>query len=395
MSNKRRNSKSYTQNHGRPGVVYVLGNRTFPDLLKIGQTTDMARRLAQLNKDCNTSNPISRFFVLYQRQTADCGNAEQRAHDALKQHRLNDYREFFNTSLDLAKKAIDEACNHFDRIEEDRRRAIRAQDEAEQHRKQEEEEARRRIARMSEGRAKAAAEVAAERKLQEERRAAEEMEAVEAEEIRRRKLDDLRQYGEQQMRAAAPEFNPPPSPSGDSVFREASSSRGAAFSVTDPSPMDNVVSESVEGLAAIFRGLATIFFVVILFALATGNNEYAAPHTISPAQMEHRDRLALELARYSGGYTYPTEAAGDETILVAVTSSGRKLEFLYKSTSLGERIMRRDFNPDRIRTNMQSTACRKKEIVEFLAQGADVIYTLQRANGQKIGVQVACNEPSA
>lgn len=93
---------------GEKGSVYILVNGSFPHLVKIGSTTlDPHERARQLTASTASLTP---FFVAYHKSTKDVNASESAAHEILRDYRVNEGREFFNCSLDVAIKAVDRAC---------------------------------------------------------------------------------------------------------------------------------------------------------------------------------------------------------------------------------------------------------------------------------------------
>ena len=122
----------YRQNHGVPGVVYVLDN---PGLkagyLKIGSSRHSgAVRAEAMNKDANTGTP-GLFRCIFECGTLDCGRAEERVHDIFHEKRRGKFgenkhgkwgQEFFEVDLAEAKKTITQICKSID----DSTRKVRA-----------------------------------------------------------------------------------------------------------------------------------------------------------------------------------------------------------------------------------------------------------------------------
>ncbi|HEY4146608.1 GIY-YIG nuclease family protein [Pinirhizobacter sp.] len=92
------------------GFIYALKNRAYGDhLIKIGRTTrrpdDRARELYS-----GSTGVPERFDVALYCQVGNCEAAETRIHDILGRYRQNKSREFFVTSLQVAKAVIDRVC---------------------------------------------------------------------------------------------------------------------------------------------------------------------------------------------------------------------------------------------------------------------------------------------
>jgi len=73
-------------------IVYVLTNPCFPDLIKIGLTSDLKRRVRELS--ASTSIPLP-FQCYYACEVSDSAIAEKSPHFAFDDHRVSPRREFF------------------------------------------------------------------------------------------------------------------------------------------------------------------------------------------------------------------------------------------------------------------------------------------------------------
>ena len=76
------------------GIVYCLENPAMPDVVKIGVTGDIERRLRDLD---NTSVPLP-FVCVLALEVDDADEAERLLHDAFGDHRVRSSREFFEVS---------------------------------------------------------------------------------------------------------------------------------------------------------------------------------------------------------------------------------------------------------------------------------------------------------
>lgn len=85
-----------------PGIVYILVNDAMPDLVKIGMTADLERRLKDLD---NTSVPMP-FDVHHASRVANMRLAERLLHQAFSDRRVRSNREFFRLSPDQAAAAL-------------------------------------------------------------------------------------------------------------------------------------------------------------------------------------------------------------------------------------------------------------------------------------------------
>jgi len=84
--------------------VYILTNRTMPNLVKIGFTDKTPdKRAKQISR--STGVPIE-FSVAYAFKCFNAHALEIELHRYLKDYRVNNDREFFQMSVDEAKEAI-------------------------------------------------------------------------------------------------------------------------------------------------------------------------------------------------------------------------------------------------------------------------------------------------
>src|SRR6185436_10847192 len=116
MGFERKPAGSFTQNHGVPGVVYILEN---PGLrhgyVKIGCSRwSGAARADNLNLDANTGTPGS-YRCIFEFRTRDCGLAEQRVFALLRDYRRGKWgQEFFEVNTEHAKATILRVCGTVD-----------------------------------------------------------------------------------------------------------------------------------------------------------------------------------------------------------------------------------------------------------------------------------------
>ncbi len=90
------------------GFLYVLTNPFMPGLVKIGWTTDVSRRAAELSAATGVPAP---FEVAGAYPAAGAHAAEQRIHTRLALYRVNAHREFFRASPAAAVQAAREEAN--------------------------------------------------------------------------------------------------------------------------------------------------------------------------------------------------------------------------------------------------------------------------------------------
>lgn len=89
------------------GYVYILSNPSMKGLVKIGFTErSPEERLAELQ---GTGVPTD-FVLEYKFLSADPAGDEKKIHTLLDDYRINKKREFFEVSLELAIKTVEEHC---------------------------------------------------------------------------------------------------------------------------------------------------------------------------------------------------------------------------------------------------------------------------------------------
>lgn len=105
-------TSSFTQNYGRPGVVYILESDGLRSgWLKIGcSTRSGGDRAKDLNDHPATDTP-GKFRCIFQCQTLDCGKAEQLVFKHLAYARKGKKgQEYFEVGLEYAKETIVRIC---------------------------------------------------------------------------------------------------------------------------------------------------------------------------------------------------------------------------------------------------------------------------------------------
>ena len=83
-------------------IVYILTNESMPDIIKIGITDNLFRRLKELD---NTSTPLP-FECFYALEVEDAQSIEKLLHEAFDDKRVRQNREFFNCPPEQAKSAL-------------------------------------------------------------------------------------------------------------------------------------------------------------------------------------------------------------------------------------------------------------------------------------------------
>ena len=114
--NNKKSFINYNQNKGKPGVVYILAN---PGLAyghyKIGCSTISGyKRATDLNSDAGTGTPGT-FRCIFECNTKDCGEAEERVFKELQSCRKGKYKqEFFKVDSNHARSVITRICSEVD-----------------------------------------------------------------------------------------------------------------------------------------------------------------------------------------------------------------------------------------------------------------------------------------
>ena len=76
-------------------IIYILTNPVMPDLVKIGKTGDLEKRVRSLSG--HTGVPVP-FEVYYACTVKNASEVEKGIHDGVGDHRINSKREFFRIS---------------------------------------------------------------------------------------------------------------------------------------------------------------------------------------------------------------------------------------------------------------------------------------------------------
>ena len=84
-------------------VVYILTNESMPDLVKIGITDNLERRIRELD---NTSTPLP-FECFYAVEVQNASAIEKKIHEGLDDKRIRHNREFFETTAEQAKSILE------------------------------------------------------------------------------------------------------------------------------------------------------------------------------------------------------------------------------------------------------------------------------------------------
>ncbi|MGI9323546.1 MAG: GIY-YIG nuclease family protein [Pseudomonadales bacterium] len=85
-------------------IVYIMTNPTIPDLVKIGQTSDITQRLRDLSRHPGIPVPFECYYCC---EVKDAKEVESALHRAFGDHRINPKREFFRISPDRIKAILE------------------------------------------------------------------------------------------------------------------------------------------------------------------------------------------------------------------------------------------------------------------------------------------------
>ena len=91
------------------GYIYILSNKSFPNIIKIGST--MRDPVTRANELSDTSVPFP-YQVEYKILTINCEILEKIVHNKLSKHRVDLEREFFNCSIKDAVNIIEETVEY-------------------------------------------------------------------------------------------------------------------------------------------------------------------------------------------------------------------------------------------------------------------------------------------
>lgn len=90
----------------KKGFIYILLNPSLPKYLKIGKTQRTSEeRAKEISRQAKTGLPTE-FNVAYSIEVSDCDLVESHVHHKLEKNRVNQDREFFNLSLQVAIETI-------------------------------------------------------------------------------------------------------------------------------------------------------------------------------------------------------------------------------------------------------------------------------------------------
>ena len=94
---------------GKFGYIYILDNKSLPNLVKIGYTAGTAFERAKQLSNTSVPNP---FEVRYLARVRHPRKVEQNVHQLLTKYRLTTNREFFQISIDDAVVVIEECASY-------------------------------------------------------------------------------------------------------------------------------------------------------------------------------------------------------------------------------------------------------------------------------------------
>lgn len=84
--------------------VYILTNPTIPDLIKIGKTDDIERRLKDLSSHAGVPVPFECFYCC---EVENGEDVESRVHAGFGDQRINPRREFFRITPERVKNILE------------------------------------------------------------------------------------------------------------------------------------------------------------------------------------------------------------------------------------------------------------------------------------------------
>jgi hypothetical protein len=95
-----------TGNIRPPEYVYILVNRSVPNMVKIGMTTtNPTKRAQEISKATGVPTP---WVPIYEFRCYRSDLLEREVHDHFKEHRVNKDREMFSIDTYTAQRAIEE-----------------------------------------------------------------------------------------------------------------------------------------------------------------------------------------------------------------------------------------------------------------------------------------------
>ena len=106
------NFLNFNQNKDSDEYIYILSRRSEKELLKIGMTTrNVIKRCNEINSATGVVFPFSPRMVY---RVKNALKAEQKIHEALKEYRIRDDREFFAVDYAIACNCIENVLRNED-----------------------------------------------------------------------------------------------------------------------------------------------------------------------------------------------------------------------------------------------------------------------------------------
>jgi hypothetical protein len=94
--------------------IYVLVNRSIPNMVKIGMTTrSVDERAREINRGTGVPTP---WIPVYSLPCYASGILEKRVHERLAQYRINEDREMFGVTSNTAQQVIEDLGKDFTNI---------------------------------------------------------------------------------------------------------------------------------------------------------------------------------------------------------------------------------------------------------------------------------------
>ena len=86
-------------------IVYILINQSMPDLIKVGITDDLERRMKELDKT-GTPLPFECFYAVEIDESV-APKIEKKIHEGFDDKRIRHNREFFSATPEQAKSILE------------------------------------------------------------------------------------------------------------------------------------------------------------------------------------------------------------------------------------------------------------------------------------------------
>ena len=85
-------------------IVYLLTNPAMPDLVKIGRTEDLERRIKELSRGTGVPLPFECYFAC---EVERSEYVEKKIHEGFADHRINPKKEFFRVDPQRMKSILE------------------------------------------------------------------------------------------------------------------------------------------------------------------------------------------------------------------------------------------------------------------------------------------------